>query len=50
MKAQMESFINLGARWGWVVNTMPRLVTHGNDSVPIIQQSGWALGPVWTSA
>jgi len=30
---------------------MPRpLFTPGNDSVPIVQEVGWAPGPVWTGA
>jgi hypothetical protein len=30
---------------------MPRpLSTPGKDPVPIIQEAGWALGPVWTGA
>jgi hypothetical protein len=24
--------------------------TPGKDPVPIVQQAGWALGPVWTGA
>ena len=30
---------------------MPRpLFTHGKDPVPIVQEAGWAPGPVWTGA
>jgi len=30
---------------------MPRpLFTPGKDSVPIVQEAGWAPGPVWTGA
>ena len=30
---------------------MPRpLFTPGNDPVPILQETGWAPGPVWTGA
>jgi hypothetical protein len=30
---------------------MPRpLFTHGKDPVPIVQEAGWAPGPVWTCA
>jgi len=33
-----------------VVSSTPRPhLTPGNDSVPILQQAGWAPGPVWTS-
>jgi hypothetical protein len=31
---------------GWVVNATPR----PNDPVPIVQEAGWAPGPVWTGA
>jgi hypothetical protein len=31
------SFFNLGARWGWVVNTTPRLLNpRERDMVPIV--------------
>jgi len=30
---------------------MPRQhLTHGKDLVPIVQEAGWASGPVWTGA
>jgi len=30
---------------------MPRLhLTPGQDLVPIVQEAGWASGPVWTGA
>ena len=36
---------------GWVVNATPRpLFTPGKDPVPIVQEAGWAPGPVWTGA
>ena len=28
----------------------PAASTHGKDPVPIVQEAGWALGPVWTGA
>jgi len=32
-----------------VVSSTPRPhFTPGKDSVPIVQEAGWALGPVWT--
>jgi len=38
-----------GTRRGWVVSSTPRpLFTPGKDPVPILQEAGWALGPVWT--
>ena len=35
-------------RW-WVVSSTPRPhFTPGKDPVPIVQEAGWAPGPVWT--
>jgi hypothetical protein len=31
-----------------VVNPRPVRFTPGTDPVPIIYESGWAAGPVWT--
>jgi len=32
-----------------MVSSMPRpLFTPGKDPVPILQEAGWAPGPVWT--
>jgi len=40
-----------GTRRGWGVNVTPRpLFTPGKDPVPIVQEAGWAPGPVWTGA
>jgi hypothetical protein len=45
------SFFNLGARWGWAVSVTSRpLFTPKKDPVPIVQEAGWAPGPVWTGA
>jgi hypothetical protein len=34
-----------------VVSVTPRpLFTPGKDPVPIVQEAGWAPGPVWTGA
>jgi len=42
-------FHDHGTRRGWVVSSMPRLhFTPGKDPVPIVQEAGWAPGPVWT--
>jgi hypothetical protein len=41
-------FLHLGARTGWVVSTNPGRFTPGKDPVPIVQEAGWAPGPVWT--
>jgi hypothetical protein len=44
-------FNDLGTRWGWVVNiTNPAAFTPGKDSVPTVQEAGWASGQVWTDA
>jgi len=42
-------FHDCGTRreWGVIITTRP-LFTPGNDPVPIIQEAGWASGPVWT--
>jgi len=36
-------------RWGVSVTPRP-LFTPGKDLVPIVQEAGWAPGPVWTGA
>ena len=44
-------FLDHGTRTGWVVSRMPRPhFTPGKDPVPIVQEAGWAPGPVWTGA
>jgi hypothetical protein len=41
-------FLDYGTRWGWGVSVTPRsLFTPGKDPVPIVQEAGWATGPVW---
>ena len=41
-------FHDRGTRRGWVVSSTPRPhFTHGKDPVPIVQEAGWAPGPVW---
>ena len=38
-----------GTRRRWGVSITPRpLFTPGKDPVPIVQEAGWAPGPVWT--
>jgi len=40
-----------GTRSGWEVSVTSRpLFTPGKDPVPIVQEAGWAPGPVWTGA
>ena len=42
-------FHDRGTRRGRVVSSTPRPhFTTGKDPVPIVQEAGWAPGPVWT--
>ena len=42
-------FHDRGTRRRWVVSSTPRpQFTPGKDPVPILQEAGWAPGPVWT--
>jgi len=42
-------FHDRGTRRGWVVSSTPRPhFTAGKDPIPILQEAGWALGPIWT--
>ena len=42
-------FHDRGTRRGWVVSSTPQPhFTPGKDPVPILQEAGWASGPVWT--
>jgi len=42
-------FHDCDTRRKWVVSSTPRpQFTHGKDPVPILQEAGWAPGPVWT--
>ena len=44
-------FHDLGTRRGWGDSVMSRpLFTPGKEPVPIVQEAGWAPGPVWTGA
>jgi len=44
-------FLDHGTRRKWGVSFTPRpLFTSGKDPVPIVQEAGWASGPVWTGA
>jgi hypothetical protein len=46
-----SSFLNLGAKWGWVIKAMPRsLYSRERDAVPILQRADWVPELVWTSA
>jgi hypothetical protein len=51
VKVQLYSIFDLSTRSGWGVSVTPRLhLTLGEDPVPIVQDVGWASGPVWTGA
>jgi hypothetical protein len=42
-------FHDHGTRRGWGVSVTPWLLfTPGKGPVPIVQEAGWAPGPVWT--
>jgi hypothetical protein len=44
-------FLDLGTVRGWGVSVTPQpLSTPGQDPVPIVQEAGWAPGPVRTGA
>ena len=44
-------FHDRGARRGWAVSSTPRPnFTFGKDPVSIVQEAGWAPGPVWKGA
>ena len=44
-------FLYHDTRKGWGVIATPRpLFTPGKGSVPIVQEAGWAPGPIWTGA
>jgi hypothetical protein len=44
-------FLDHGTRRGWGISVTPQpLFTPGKDPVPIVQEAGWAPGPVWTGA
>ena len=36
--------------WGEWSTPRPGRFTPGKDPVPIVQEAGWSLGPVWTDA
>jgi len=44
-------FLDHGTKRGWGVSVTPRpLFIPRKDSVPIVQEAGWAPRPVWTGA
>jgi hypothetical protein len=42
-------FHDLGARYGGWSAQRPGRFTPRKDPVPIVQEAGWAAGPVWTA-
>ena len=36
--------------WGGWSTLRPGRFTFGNDPVPIVQEAGWAMWPLWTGA
>jgi hypothetical protein len=50
-KVQLYFYVNLGARWGWVVNATPwPLYSREEGPVSVVQKAGWIPDPVWTGA
>jgi len=48
VEVKLYSFVNLGARLGWVVNSMPWLLCHRErHPVPIVLEAGWVPGQIW---
>jgi hypothetical protein len=43
-------FLDFGTRRGGWPAPRPECFTAGKDPVPIVQEAGWAPGPVWTCA
>ena len=44
-------FLDHGTRRGWGVSvTLRPLFTPGKDTVPIVEEAGWAPRPIWTGA
>ena len=37
----LYSIFNLCVRFGWVVTATSRPLNHGNDTLPIVQETGW---------
>ena len=42
------TFHDHGTKRGWGVSVMPRLLFTPEDPVPIVQETGWTPGLVWT--
>ena len=51
VEVMLYVFFNRGATCRWAVNSTPRpLFPHEGATVSIVQEAGWASGPVWTGA
>ena len=50
VEVQLYSFLNIGVRSGEWSTPRPGRFTPGKDTVPIVQEAGWAPGPVRTGA
>ena len=51
IEVYLSSILDVRTRRGWGVSVTPRQhLTPGKDQVPIVQEAGWASGPVWTDA
>ena len=50
VEVQLYSFFNLGTRWDERSTPRPDRFTPEKEPVPIVQEAGWAPGPVWTGA
>jgi len=51
VEVYLYSVFDLGTRRGWEVSVTPRPhLTPWKDPVPIVQEAGWASGPVWMGA
>jgi hypothetical protein len=48
-RCRLYSFFNLSSRWGGWSTPRPDGFTPRNP-VPVLQEAGWASGPVWTGA
>jgi len=46
---QRYNYLQTGTERRWAVSTMLRLLYPRKDLVPILQEAGWALGPIWTA-
>jgi hypothetical protein len=51
VKVWLYLFLNLGTKWGWVVNTAPwPPYPQEKAMVPTVQETGWTRGPLWIGA